>query len=62
LIVGIIMLFTPGQGLATIFIGLAILAKEFVWARKISLRIKKNLKKKRKDFISHFKRTKDESI
>tara|TARA_B100000941_G_C28499742_1_gene553303 strand:+ start:1839 stop:2009 length:171 start_codon:yes stop_codon:yes gene_type:complete len=56
------MLFTPGQGLATIFIGLAILAKEFVWARKISLRIKKNLKKKRKDFISHFKRTKDESI
>ncbi len=54
MIIGIIMLFTPGQGLATIFIGLAILAKEFVWARKISLRIKKKIEEKKERFYFTF--------
>ena len=37
---GIIMLVTPGPGLATIVGGLAILATEFVWARKLMKRFK----------------------
>lgn len=32
---GTAMLFLPGPGLATIVAGLAILATEFVWARKL---------------------------
>ncbi len=37
---GIILIFTPGPALVVIPIGLAILAKEFAWARKILKRIK----------------------
>jgi uncharacterized protein (TIGR02611 family) len=35
IIVGCIMLVTPGPGLAVIVGGLAILATEFVWARRL---------------------------
>jgi len=41
LLVGCIMLLTPGPGVATIVGGLAILATEFVWARKLMNRFKK---------------------
>lgn len=37
---GCIMLVTPGPGIATIVGGLAILATEFVWARKLMNRFK----------------------
>ncbi len=40
LLVGCIMLLTPGPGIATIVGGLAILATEFVWARRLMKRFK----------------------
>ncbi|GAC1636347.1 MAG: hypothetical protein NVS9B14_15020 [Candidatus Acidiferrum sp.] len=41
LLVGTIMLITPGPGWLTIFLGLSLLAAEFVWARRLMNRIKK---------------------
>jgi len=41
LLLGVIMLVTPGQGILTIAAGLAILATEFVWARVLLKRMKK---------------------
>lgn len=38
---GIVMLVTPGPGWAVIFLGLSILAVEFVWARRLLKRLKK---------------------
>ena len=35
LLAGIIMLVTPGPGWLTIFMGLALLASEFTWARRL---------------------------
>ncbi len=37
---GIIMLVTPGPGWLTIVLGLAVLAAEFVWARRLLERLK----------------------
>jgi len=39
--VGTIMLVTPGPGWVTIFFGLSLLAAEFVWARRLMNRIKR---------------------
>ncbi len=39
-LLGLIMLFTPGQGILTILAGLAILATEFVWARVLLKRMR----------------------
>jgi tellurite resistance protein TerC len=41
LLVGLIMVFTPGPGLPVIFIGLGLLAAEFVWARRLMERMKR---------------------
>lgn len=41
LLVGAIMIITPGPGWLTIFLGLSLLAAEFVWARRLMNRIKK---------------------
>jgi uncharacterized protein (TIGR02611 family) len=41
LLVGIIMIFTPGPGTPVIFLGLGLLAAEFVWARRILERLKR---------------------
>lgn len=41
LLVGIVMLVTPGPGLVVIFLGLSLLAAEFVWARRLMNRIKR---------------------
>jgi uncharacterized protein (TIGR02611 family) len=38
---GAIMLVTPGPGWLTIFLGLGLLAAEFVWARRLMERIKR---------------------
>ena len=35
LLLGVVMLVTPGPGWASIFGGLALLAAEFVWARRL---------------------------
>jgi uncharacterized protein (TIGR02611 family) len=40
LLAGVIMLVTPGPGLLVIFLGLGLLAAEFVWARRLMDRIK----------------------
>lgn len=45
-IFGVIMLFTPGQGILTIIFGLGILATEFVWAKQLNQKLKNYLKKK----------------
>ena len=41
LLVGVVMLVTPGPGWVVIFLGLGLLAAEFVWARRLMDRIKK---------------------
>lgn len=35
LLAGLIMMITPGPGIVTILLGLAVLATEFLWARHI---------------------------
>ena len=40
LLAGGVMLVTPGPGMITIFLGLGLLAAEFVWARRLMQRIK----------------------
>src|SRR5262245_3511736 len=41
LAVGVVMLVTPGPGWVAIFFGLGLLAAEFVWARRLMERIKR---------------------
>jgi tellurite resistance protein TerC len=41
LLAGVIMLVTPGPGLVTIFLGLGLLAAEFVWARRLMDRMRR---------------------
>jgi tellurite resistance protein TerC len=40
LLVGVIMLFTPGPGWLVVFLGLTLLAAEFVWAKRLVDRMK----------------------
>ena len=40
LVLGIIMIFTPGPGTPVILMGLGLLAAEFVWAKRIMKRVK----------------------
>ena len=35
LLIGAVMIFSPGPGLLTILLGLGLLAAEFVWARRL---------------------------
>jgi tellurite resistance protein TerC len=41
LLAGAVMLVTPGPGMLVIFLGLGLLAAEFVWARRLMDRIKR---------------------
>jgi uncharacterized protein (TIGR02611 family) len=41
LLVGIVMIVTPGPGWVVIFLGLGLLAAEFVWARRLMDRMKR---------------------
>jgi uncharacterized protein (TIGR02611 family) len=41
LLLGIIMIFTPGPGTPVILLGLGLLAAEFVWARRLMERLKR---------------------
>jgi uncharacterized protein (TIGR02611 family) len=40
LLVGAVMIFTPGPGWVVIFFGLTVLAAEFVWAKRLMERMK----------------------
>jgi uncharacterized protein (TIGR02611 family) len=40
LLAGVVMLVTPGPGMLVIFLGLGMLAAEFVWARRLMDRMK----------------------
>jgi uncharacterized protein (TIGR02611 family) len=40
LLIGAVMIFTPGPGWLVIFLGLTVLAAEFVWARRLMDRMK----------------------
>jgi uncharacterized protein (TIGR02611 family) len=40
LLAGVVMLVTPGPGMLVIFLGLGLLAAEFIWARRLMDRIK----------------------
>ena len=40
LLAGGVMLVTPGPGMVVIFLGLGLLAAEFVWARRLMERVK----------------------
>lgn len=42
LVAGVVMLVGPGPGWLTIFLGLSILAAEFVWARRLQQRLKRS--------------------
>ena len=42
LLVGGVMLVTPGPGMFAIFLGLGLLAAEFVWARQLMNRLKRD--------------------
>ena len=41
LLLGMIMIFTPGPGTPVILLGLGLLAAEFVWARRVMDRLKR---------------------
>jgi tellurite resistance protein TerC len=41
LLAGVIMLVTPGPGILVIFLGLGLLAAEFVWARRLMDRMRR---------------------
>ena len=41
LLLGVVMLVTPGPGMVVIFLGLGLLAAEFVWARRLMDRIRR---------------------
>lgn len=42
LAIGAIMIFTPGPGWVVIFLGLTLLAAEFVWAKRLMDRMKEH--------------------
>jgi uncharacterized protein (TIGR02611 family) len=56
LLVGVIMIFTPGPGWLVIFLGLTLLAAEFVWAKKLMDRMKQE-SNRLKDTVLKFGKT-----
>jgi uncharacterized protein (TIGR02611 family) len=56
LVVGVIMVFTPGPGWLVIFLGLTVLAAEFVWAKKLMNRMKQE-STRLKDTVLKFGKT-----
>jgi uncharacterized protein (TIGR02611 family) len=56
LLVGAIMIFTPGPGWLVIFLGLTVLAAEFVWAKKLMDRMKHE-SNRLKDTVLRFGKT-----
>ncbi|RJR14560.1 MAG: hypothetical protein C4581_13820 [Nitrospiraceae bacterium] len=57
LLVGLIMLVTPGPGMAAIVGGLAILATEFVWAKRLMNRFKDGANHLKNSVFNNSKKT-----
>ncbi len=51
---GIVMLVTPGPGIVAILLGLAMLGTEFVWARKLLKRFKKEANNAKNSFVNNY--------
>lgn len=49
-LIGVIMFITPGPGLVVLPLGLAILAIEFVWARRLLAQVRERAVKMRDDY------------
>jgi uncharacterized protein (TIGR02611 family) len=56
LLIGVVMIVTPGPSLLVIVLGLAILATEFIWARRLLNQIKGQLRDKALRPVRWFKR------
>ncbi len=54
LLLGCIMLITPGPGIATMVGGLAILATEFVWAKKLMKRFKEEAVNAKNSILNNY--------
>ncbi len=54
LALGCIMLVTPGPGIVTIVLGLAILGTEFVWAKKLMKRFEKEAVNVKNSFVNNY--------
>ncbi|MBC8412913.1 MAG: PGPGW domain-containing protein [Nitrospira sp.] len=59
---GIVMLVTPGPGIATIVAGLAILATEYVWAQRLLKRFKKEAINVKNHVVNNFKNGKKDTL
>jgi len=57
-LLGVIMLVTPGPGIATIVGGVAILATEFVWAKKLLKRFGDGANNLKNSFLNNFTKNK----
>lgn len=57
-IIGVIMIFTPGPAIVVIPMGLAILATEFIWARRLLRKMERKLVHYSKETIGFFRRNK----
>ena len=57
LIFGVVLFFTPGPAILVIPIGLAILATQFIWARKLLKQLKKRIHEM-KEMLPHSKEAK----
>ena len=60
-LIGAIMLFTPGPAVVVIPIGLGILALEFAWARMLLVRFKERAEKLGSDVAERFRKDGDSS-
>ncbi len=56
LLSGVVMIITPGPSILVIVLGLAILATEFIWARRLLNQIKGQLRDKALRPVRWFKR------
>lgn len=54
LLIGLIMLITPGPGIVAILFGLAILGTEFVWAKKLMKRFEKEANNVKNSFVKNY--------
>lgn len=53
-LVGVVMLVTPGPGIAAIVLGLALLGTEFLWARKLMKRFKQEANNVKDSFVKTY--------
>jgi uncharacterized protein (TIGR02611 family) len=58
LIIGVAMILLPGPAIVMIPLGLAILATEFVWARRLLKRLRRIISQKKKEEDKHGDETK----